>query len=65
MMTRSFGLIATDFLKRRLTAVVLPTPVDPSTAKCRPINSLTSISAGMMAFWLNLPISTPRRPRKL
>ena len=33
MMTRRFGLIATDFRNRRLTEVVLPTPVDPSTAK--------------------------------
>ena len=32
MMTLSFGLIATDF-RNRLTEVVLPTPVDPSTAK--------------------------------
>ena len=33
MMTLSFGLIATDFRNSRLTEVVLPTPVDPSTAK--------------------------------
>ena len=41
------------FLSSRLTAVVLPTPVDPRTAKWRPISSLTSISAGIASFWLN------------
>ena len=33
MMMRSFGLIASDFFSSRLTEVVLPTPVEPKTAK--------------------------------
>ena len=33
MMMRSFGLTANDFFNSKLTEVVLPTPVDPKTAK--------------------------------
>jgi hypothetical protein len=35
---RSFGIMARDFFRSRLTEVVLPTPVDPKTAKCRRSN---------------------------
>jgi hypothetical protein len=41
------GRIATDFRSRRLTEVVLPTPVNPITAKFCLINPPTAISAGI------------------
>ena len=63
--TRSFGRAAKHFLSSIDTAVVLPTPVDPITAKCRLTSSSMLTEAGTDSFWVRQPISTPSTPRKL
>jgi len=61
---RSFGRRDRHFLTNIDTAVVLPTPVEPITAKWRVTSSSTLTAADRLAFWVSLPISTPSTPRK-
>ena len=55
---RSFGSSRTHCLTSIETEVVLPTPVEPTIAKWRRVNSSTLTVAWMVAFCVSVPIST-------
>ena len=49
-MTRRLGRSRRHVFSSMETAVVLPTPVEPTTAKCRVTSSLTFTVAGIVSF---------------
>ncbi|MOA05963.1 hypothetical protein D3C78_1255760 [compost metagenome] len=61
MRTRSFGSVSIALFRSSETAVVLPTPVEPTTAKCLASICGMLMAAPIVSSCVSLPITQASR----